>query len=639
METEAESLAAEEEAHEFGALNTLLLVVVMGICIICAYLIKSHRIYSLPESAAVILVGLAVGFFARVLSSSKQEMEFLSFQPEVFYFLLLPPIIFEAGYTLRRKQFFQNIVAISLYAVVGTLISTFVIGYVTYFLGRMGMISIDTSDALEPLMFGALISAVDPVATLSIMGSSELNCHPLLYNLVFGESVLNDAVSIVLYHSFQRFYLNRGAVQDSLAIVMAMVNFAVVSIGSVVVGTMIGLGCSYLFKNTEINRYPHFEISLLVLFAYGSYAFAEALELSGIMALFFCGIMLAHYNTYNLSPTAKSTVEVAVHTLSQMSEYFVFLYIGMGFFTGRFTRWNVGFITISIIVCLFARILNTFPCSFLSNLRRAESKKIPWRMQVVIWFAGLRGAIAFALSQTMPLVNRDLYATTTLSIVIFTTIVCGGLTEPLLEAMEMKIKDPGLRNGDSSDDDSEDERHELLPSGGVEIHALDHAGEPDRLHSAGITGDHPNELEGGVSTGTRGQGVSDSGGSTTENAGIGSGSVGNGGSNGSGGGGGGTSDHPATTRRRVYPDTKSRRKAFNDWWGGIDSRFLRPHFGGPDTAAGSPREHDRAHKTGRRDVALAIMDRSASTSHRRGAAATSPLSSGHHHHHHHTGTG
>mmetsp|Transcript_29353 Transcript_29353/g.85557 ORF Transcript_29353/g.85557 Transcript_29353/m.85557 type:complete len:617 (-) Transcript_29353:67-1917(-) len=592
---EAASVVAEEEAHEFGALNTLLLVVVMVICIICAYLIKVHRFYYLPESAAVILVGLMVGFFAKLLSSSRQEMDFLSFQPEVFYFLLLPPIIFDAGYTLRRKQFFQNIVAISLYAVIGTLISTFVIGYVTYFLGRIGMISIDTTDALEPLMFGALISAVDPVATLSIMGSSELNCHPLLYNLVFGESVLNDAVSIVLYHSFQRFYLNRGEVQDSLAILMAIVNFAVVSLGSVVVGTAIGLGCSYLCKNTEIHRYPHFEISLLVLFAYGSYAFAEALELSGIMALFFCGIMLAHYNSYNLSHVARSTVEVAVHTLAQMSEYFVFLYIGMGFFTGRFTRWNVGFILVSIAVCLFARLLNTFPCSFLSNLRRADSKKIPFRMQVVIWFAGLRGAIAFALSQTMPLVNRDLYATTTLSIVIFTTIVCGGLTEPLLEVMEMKVKDPSLRNGDSSDEDSEDETHELL--------------------SSARDGDHASEQ--GVSMDVLGSGSDrmpgDTGCSATTTSTT-------------------TGAASASPGRRLYQDSKSRRKAFNDWWGGIDGRFLRPLFGGPDTCRDNSRDNEPSvPKASRRDVALAIKDRVASASHRRGGGAgaggLSPLGS------------
>lgn len=84
-------------------------------------------------------------------------------------------------------------------------------------------------------------------------------------------------------------------------------------------------------------------------------------------------------------------------------------------------------------------------------------------MQIAIWFAGLRGAIAFALSQNMPGANRDLYITTTLSVVIFTTIFCGGLTEPLLTRTQMKRSASldettqeygGLTNEDSSDEDS-----------------------------------------------------------------------------------------------------------------------------------------------------------------------------------------
>lgn len=89
-----------------------------------------------------------------------------------------------------------------MFAVFGTMVSTFIIGMLTYYCGKWGIISIDTSSPLESLCFGALISAVDPVATLSILGAPELNLDPLLYSLVFGESVLNDAVSIVLFKTF-----------------------------------------------------------------------------------------------------------------------------------------------------------------------------------------------------------------------------------------------------------------------------------------------------------------------------------------------------------------------------------------------------------------------------------------------------
>jgi sodium/hydrogen exchanger 8 len=197
---------SSQSAHEFGALNTLLLVVVLGMCILFSYLIKQYSVYYLPESAASMLVGMSIGGLARVLFPSKEELEFLSFEPEIFFFLLLPPIIFEAGYSLRKKSFFANFWTITLFAVGGTLVSTFVIGYAVYFTALAGIVDIDTSSPIEALMFGSLISAVDPVATLSIMGNPEINCDPLLYSLVFGESVLNDAVAIVLFNTFSTFY-------------------------------------------------------------------------------------------------------------------------------------------------------------------------------------------------------------------------------------------------------------------------------------------------------------------------------------------------------------------------------------------------------------------------------------------------
>jgi sodium/hydrogen exchanger 8 len=197
---------AESSAHEFGALNTLLLVVVLGLCIVFSYLIKQNSVYYLPDSAAAMFVGMLVGGLARLLFPSKEELEFLSFEPELFFFLLLPPIIFEAGYSLKKRSFFANFWTISLYAVGGTIVSTFVIGYLVYYAGVLRLVPIDASSPVEALMFGALISAVDPVATLSIMGNPEINCDRLLYSLVFGESVLNDAVSIVLFHTFATFY-------------------------------------------------------------------------------------------------------------------------------------------------------------------------------------------------------------------------------------------------------------------------------------------------------------------------------------------------------------------------------------------------------------------------------------------------
>ncbi|GMI40681.1 hypothetical protein TeGR_g126, partial [Tetraparma gracilis] len=220
-------------------------------------LIKKHRFYALPESAAAMLVGMLIGLIAKLASRSPADLAFLQFNPELFFFVLLPPIIFEAGYTLKKAHFFKNVLAIVAYALFGTLISTVIVGGLTYFLATAGLVStIDASNPMESLLFGALISAVDPVATLSIMGSPELQCDQLLYSLVFGESVLNDAIALVLFKTFREYYDPESANLQGSDIPGAFMAFILVSIGSVIVGCVLGLACSFMYKHTALYEYP-----------------------------------------------------------------------------------------------------------------------------------------------------------------------------------------------------------------------------------------------------------------------------------------------------------------------------------------------------------------------------------------------
>ena len=72
-------------------------------------------------------------------------------------------------------------------------------------------------------------------------------------------------------------------------------------------------------------------------------------QLSAIMALFFCGIVLAHYNSYNLSKTSQVTAHEVFESLACLSETFVFMFMGMGFFTGRFSDWDFVFVVMAIL--------------------------------------------------------------------------------------------------------------------------------------------------------------------------------------------------------------------------------------------------------------------------------------------------
>eukprot|EP01138_Halocafeteria_seosinensis_P009703 gb/GECG01009914.1/.p1 GENE.gb/GECG01009914.1/~~gb/GECG01009914.1/.p1 ORF type:complete len:621 (+),score=52.21 gb/GECG01009914.1/:1-1863(+) len=443
------------DKHEFASINALLAIFLIGMALTLSYVIKKYRIFYLPESAATMLLGMIVGGIARLVISDETELSVLRFQPELFFFLLLPPIIFEAGYTLKRKRFFRNFMTIIMFAVLGTLVSAFVIGGLIYGFAKSGVIPIDSKNPLQSLLFGALISAVDPVATLSIMGHPEINCDKLLYSLVFGESVLNDAVSIVLFNTFASLTGSGSKLDTFDDYILIILKFFGIALGSIVLGVVMGLLACFIFKHSNLMKYPSKEITVLFLFAYASYAVGESIELSGIMSLFFTGIVLSHYNWYNMSTLTRETSRYIFKAFAHTTETVVYAYMGMVVFTGEYGKWSAQFISLGILCCLIGRALNTFPLANLANLRR--KLKIPAKMQFVIWFAGLRGAIAFALSLNMPKVDgwkeSNVYiVTTTLSIVIFTTVVAGGLTEPILGRFDMKRSEADVDGGGEAED-------------------------------------------------------------------------------------------------------------------------------------------------------------------------------------------
>ncbi len=126
--------------------------------------------------------------------------------------------------------------------------------------------------------------------------------------------------------------------------------------------------------------------------------------------------------------------------------------MGMGVFTGGFQNWDLTFSVVALFSCLVGRAVNIFPLSFIANFCRNQSNKITAKRQVVLWFAGLRGAIAFALSENMPGPHKDVYATATLTICIVTTVFCGGVTERVLTKFEMREQaTPQLFQDDDND--------------------------------------------------------------------------------------------------------------------------------------------------------------------------------------------
>jgi sodium/hydrogen exchanger-like protein 6/7 len=381
----------------------------------------------------------------------------LLFNPELFFFALLPPIIFQAGFSLQKRHFFRNLGSLLLYAFIGTTVSTFVIGGLMYGYTQTNFetegskladatgnpIPADFQKTIIPsLLFGSLISATDPVTVLAIF--HDLHVDHDLYSLVFGESVMNDAVAIVMFRSIDEYSPAEGGGHfEVVALLKSIGSFIGIFIGSFILGTAMGLLTALLMKFSNLRDYPLLETSMFFIMSYSTFLFAEFAGLTGIVAVLFCGIMQSYYTFINLSEESRRRTKDLFELINFLAENFVFSYMGLSLFTYKNHQWVPGFIAVSFIAIFAGRVINIYILSFFLNLCRA--KRIKYRFQHMLVFAGLRGAIAFALAiRNTQSEARQLIFTTTLIIVMATVLVCGGFTTLMLQCLRIKYVSPHI---------------------------------------------------------------------------------------------------------------------------------------------------------------------------------------------------
>ncbi|XP_067668746.1 sodium/hydrogen exchanger 9-like isoform X6 [Haliotis asinina] len=361
----------------------------------------------------------------------------VTFEPELFFNVMLPLIIFEAGYSMKRRHFFKNLGAIIMFAFIGTTISCLAVGGTMFGLTRI--MSYTEFTLNDCFFFGAIISATDPVTVLALF--HDLHVDVDLYAIVFGESVFNDAVAIVLSGSVETYgQLSGGKKFNAEAFFKALGNFLGIFGGAFAIGSLMGCATALITKFTKIRDFPLLETALFFLMSYSSFQTAEVAGLTGIVAVLFCGITQAHYTYNNLSAESKDRTKQLFELTNFLSENFVFLYIGVSIFTFQESRirWDAGFIFASFLAIIIGRLLNIYPLSFLLNLGRTN--KIGWNFQHMMMFSGLRGAIAFALAiRNTSTVPRQYIVSATMIIVLATVILCGGLTTPMLQWLKIRV--------------------------------------------------------------------------------------------------------------------------------------------------------------------------------------------------------
>lgn len=270
-----EKSSAEDEHNSSMAIFFVLCILALGILLI--HLMLQTGFSYLPESVVIVFLGALIGMIINLMSIKnianwrKEE----AFSPTAFFLVLLPPIIFESGYNLHKGNFFQNIGSILLFAIVGTAISAFVIGAGIYLLGLAQVVY--KLSFVESFAFGSLISAVDPVATVAIFHA--LDVDPVLNMLVFGESILNDAIAIVLTTAVLD--SNDPIMSTGEAILSAINRFWLMFFASAGIGVLFALVSALLLKHVDLRKNPSLEFGMMLVFTYAPYALAEGIHLSG----------------------------------------------------------------------------------------------------------------------------------------------------------------------------------------------------------------------------------------------------------------------------------------------------------------------------------------------------------------------
>lgn len=223
---------------------------------------------------------MTIGLMLRVSNATTIQAA-TTFDYQIFFNVLLPPIILASGYELHQANFFRHIGTILTFAFAGTFISAIVLGIILWLYTRIPLDGISLS-FVEAISVGATLSATDPVTILAIFNTYKVD--PKLYTIIFGESILNDAVAIVLFETAQRYApTGKGGNLGIISLFEGIGIFLAVFFGSLLIGVVIGIGAALLLKFTYLRRFPKIESCIIVLVAYASYFFSNGLHMSGIL--------------------------------------------------------------------------------------------------------------------------------------------------------------------------------------------------------------------------------------------------------------------------------------------------------------------------------------------------------------------
>ena len=423
---------------------------------ICSYLKRLlanilKAIASLPESCVLILFGALLGAFLLAINPNHSRAELDSireaeslFTPFLFFNVLLPPIIMDSAFAIYNKDFGQNFPTILIFAIAGTIFNIFTIGGGLIFVDVFGGFDIQpalSNNTLSVLTFSSLISAVDPVAVLAIF--QEIGVNVSLYFLVFGESLLNDGVTIVVYNTMVA--LGTGT-PVPMEYIKAFFSFFTVVLGGFAIGVAMGFISSFTLKFTRHCR--DLEPFTIMVFVYMSFVLAELFHWSGIIGILGCGIVQKRYAFRNISKKSFWTIKYGVKTMATFADCVIFIFLGLVSVEDIeiWKSWNFGFTGMTCFFCTLFRFTGVLLFSFLVN-KSSHLDKISLKEQFIMAYGGLRGGVGFSLAAILSNKNeyKNLFLTTAIFMVYFTTFIQGGTIKWFVRILSIEREEKKVR--------------------------------------------------------------------------------------------------------------------------------------------------------------------------------------------------
>ena len=420
-----------------------------GLMTIAVLILPVARRYKFPYTVLLAVVGIVLGLLADSVLEAHlgpvtdlfHSFESFELTSEIIIFVFLPALVFESSLSIDVRKLMADIRPIMFLAVVGLLISAFMVGGAVYAVSGMGFVVC--------LLLGAILSATDPVAVVAIF--KDLGAPKRLAILVEGESLFNDATAIVLFNILVAMLL--GAAEADL--IGGAFDFVKVFAGGIVVGYVMARIFAWLIG--RVGGIELVEVTLTISLAYLSFLVAEHyLHVSGVMAVVTAALVMGSYGRTAVSGPGWHLLQETWENLGFWANSLIFVLVGMAV-PEILSVFNGG-MWLTLVVLLAAAfvargVLTHAVLPMLSRAHMAANVSLGFR--TVMWWGGLRGAVSLALAlavfenDAFPADVRNFVAALVCAFVLFTLFVNATTVGTVMKAFgldQLPPADLAIRN-------------------------------------------------------------------------------------------------------------------------------------------------------------------------------------------------